>query len=87
VTLSAKTGMGLEELSVAVCELYYGQELRLTVTSRQSNGKVLSFLRAHGRILKEHYEDCSVRVEAVLGKRQLPGLKRLCPESIEIVQG
>lgn len=87
VTLSAKTGMGLEELQEAVCERYFGQDLCLEVTSRQSNGKVQSFLRAHGRILKEHYEDSSVRIKAILGKRQLPGLKRLSPERIEILSG
>jgi len=85
VTVSAKTGMGLDELSEAVCGLHDGQELRVNVTSRHSNGKVQSFLRAHGHILKEHYEDCSVRIEAILGKRQLPGLRRLCPESIEVL--
>ena len=87
VTISARTGMGLDELGEAVCGFYYGQELRLNVTTRQSDGKVQSFLRAHGRILREHYEDSLVRIEAILGKKQLPGLERLYPEHIEIIRG
>jgi hypothetical protein len=57
----------------------------LRVASSQSNGKVQSFLRAHGQILNEQYQDSSVLIDAKLGRNQLPDLKRLHPESIEIV--
>jgi hypothetical protein len=43
------------------------------------------FLRAHGQILKEQYLDSSVLIDAKLGRNQLPDLKRLHPERIEIV--
>jgi GTP-binding protein HflX len=69
VCISARTGLGLEQLSEAVSARYKGSELLLRVSSSQSNGKVQSFLRAYG-----------------LGRNQLPGLKSLRPESIEIVQ-
>jgi hypothetical protein len=59
----------------------------LRVVSSQSNGKVQSFLRAHGRIINEQYQDSSVLIEARLGRNQLPELKRLHPEDIEILQG
>ena len=87
IAISAKTGFDLERLSEAVTEKYKGAELLLRVASSQSNGRVQSFLRAHGQILKEEYCDSSVLIDARLGRNQLPDLKRLHPETIEIVKG
>ena len=86
VCISAKTCYGLEELNEAVTSRYRGTELVLRVISSQSNGKVQSFLRAHGQILSEQYQDSSVLIEARLGRNQLPELKRLHTEDIEILQ-
>jgi len=86
VSISAKTTLGLEGLSEAVAAKYKGAELLLRVVSSQSNGKLQSFLRAYGRILNEQYRDGSVLIDARLGRNQLPGLKRLRPENIEIIQ-
>jgi GTP-binding protein HflX len=86
VCISAKTGLGLEQLSEAVLARYKGGELLLRVATSQSNGKVQSFLRAYGRIIKEQYSDGSVLVDARLGRNQLPDLKRLGAEvEIEIL--
>jgi GTP-binding protein HflX len=85
VSISAKTGFGLDSLCEAVTARYKGTELLLRVTSSHSNGKVQSFLRARGQIIKEQYTDSSVLIEVQLGRNQMPGLKRLGPESIEIV--
>ena len=84
--ISAKTGFGLEQLSKAVSARYSGAELLLHVSSNQSNGKVQSFLRAHGTIIQEQYCDDSVLIDARLGRNQLPDLKRLHPDKLEIVQ-
>ena len=86
VAISAKRGWGLERLSEEVLAKYRGAELLLRVGSSQSNGKVQSFLRAYGTIVKEQYRDGSVLIDAKLGRNQLAGLKRLCPENIEILQ-
>ena len=86
VSISAKTGYGLKALSEAITARYKGTELLLRVTSSQSNGKVQSYLRAHGRILTEQYADSFVVVEAQLGRNQLPDLKHLHPKNIEIVE-
>ena len=85
VSISARTGYGLDALSQVITERYKGTELLLRVTSRQSNGKVQSYLRAHGRILDEQYINSTVVVEAQLGRNQLPDLERLHPENIEIM--
>jgi GTP-binding protein HflX len=86
VSISARTGFGLDSLREAVTAKYKGTELLLRITSSHSNGKVQSFLRAHGRIIKEQYTDSSVLIEAQLSRNQLPDLQRLRPENIEIVQ-
>lgn len=85
VCISAKIGYGLEKLNEAVAARYRGTEILLRVASSQSNGKVQSFLRAHGQILQEQYQDSSVLIDAKLGRNQLPGLKRLNPENIVII--
>lgn len=86
VCISAKTGFGLERLSETVLAKYKGAELLLHLSSRQSDGKVQSFLRAYGTIIKETYHDGSVIIDARLGRNQLAGLKKLQPENIEIIE-
>lgn len=86
VCISAKTGVGLDELARAVLAKYKGGELLLRVAHSQSNGKVQSFLRAYGQIVEERYLDGSVLIDARLGRNQLPALKRLGPDAIEIVE-
>jgi len=85
ICISAKAGYGLEELADAVLAKYKGGEVLLCVTSKQSKGKVQSFLRAYGTIVKETYSDGCVLIDARLGQNQLADLKRLGPESIKIV--
>ena len=86
VTVSAKTGMGLDRLGQVVCEWYHGGQLRVSVTGSLSDGRLQAFLRAHSKILQETYMDRCVRVEAILGRNQLLSLQRLQPESIEILR-
>jgi GTPase len=85
VSISAKSGLGLEALCEKVTECYRGSEVVLRVSSHQSNGKVQSFLRAHGHIIDEQYGDGSVIIEVRMGQNQLPELKRLKPDTLEIV--
>ncbi len=85
VCTSAKTGLGLEKLTEIVLEKYRGDELLLRVCSSQSNGKVQSFLRANGQILKEQYHDGTVLIDTRLGRNQLPTLKKLHPDRLEIL--
>ncbi len=87
VTISAKTGLGLDELRRKVIQHYQGREIVVRVTNSLSDGKVQSFLRAHGEILSEQYTDSTVVLDVRMGQRQLPDLERLHPEKLEIVQG
>ena len=85
IAISAKTGYGLQKLAEKVTEAYKGGELLVRVSSSQSNGKVQSFLHAHGQILNEQYLNSFVLIDARLGRNQLPDLKKLHPEAIEII--
>ncbi len=86
VSISAKTGLGLDAFAQKIVECYEGSEVVLRVRSHQSNGKVQSFLRAHGRIINEQYGDSSVIIDVRMGQNQLPELQRLKPDTLEIVQ-
>jgi GTP-binding protein HflX len=86
VCISAKTGYGLEQLNEAVLARYKGTIVLLRVSSSQSDGRVQSFLRAYGQVIEEQYLDGVVLIDAQLGRNQLPGLKRLHPQKIEIVE-
>ncbi|MHC4643482.1 MAG: GTPase HflX [Planctomycetota bacterium] len=86
VCISAKTGVGLEQLGEAVLARYKGNIIVLRVSSSQSDGRVQSFLRAYGQIIEEQYRDGFVEIDATLGRNQLHGLKRLHPENIEILE-
>jgi len=85
ISISAKTGIGLAKLSEVVTEKYKGGEIFLRIVFSQSDGKIQSYLRAHGNIIAERYLDSSVVIDARLGKNQLPGLKKLQPQSLEII--
>jgi GTP-binding protein HflX len=86
VAISAKMGLGLDLLSEVVAAKYKGGEVLLRVSCSQADGRIHGFLRAHGQILTEQYLDSSVLIDAKLGRNQLPDLKRLHPEKVEIVQ-
>ncbi len=85
ICISARTGMNLDKVAQAVSGRYGGGEVLVHITSSAGNGKVHSFLHAHGKILSEQYTDGSVRFEAKLGRSQLPMLKRLELEALEVV--
>jgi len=85
ICISAKTGFGLEQLAEIAAAKYKGGKITVQVRISQSNGKAQSYLRACGTILKETYSGDSVFIEAVLGQNQLPGLKRLAPEELKII--
>jgi len=85
IAISAKTGMGLEDLQQAIQDRYRGGDLHLRVRHHHADGRIHSFLRAHGHILQEDYDDSDVCIEVLLGDKQLPGLQRLQPDAIEVV--
>jgi len=85
ISISAKTGYGLDKLLQAVLEKYKGGELHIRIVASQADGKIQSFLRAYGTITEEKYLDGKVIIEACLGQNQLVNLKRLKPEQLEVI--
>ena len=85
VCVSAKTGLNLDLLADAVLARYKGGYATVNVTIDISNGKIPSFLRANAEIISEEYTNHHVTIEAVIGKAQLPALKTLKPEKLEII--
>jgi GTP-binding protein HflX len=83
--ISARTGLGLADLSETVSARCKGSELLLRVQSSHSNGKVQSYLHAKGTIITEQYLDNGVLIEARIGKNQLPDLRKLHPDAMEII--
>lgn len=86
ISISAKTGLGLDRLSRAVADRYRGGRVALRLTVSQSDGRIQHFLRAHGQILSEQYTDSNVIIEATLGRNQLPALQSIHPKTIEIIE-
>jgi len=81
--ISAKTGIGLEDVVVAVTERLHGGEVVVRIRNGHANGKVQSFVRACGKVLKETYTESGVELEVRIGRNYLPELYRLKPESVE----
>ncbi len=85
VSISAKTGLGLAELTHAVLEKCKGSLVVLRIKCSQADGKIISFLRANGKIIEEKYDDGFVYIEAKLDRHQLPALKKLNPQELTIL--
>ena len=85
IALSARSGQGTDQLLDAVTSRVTGQRLHLRIACSQADGRIPHFLRANGDIISEDYQDSKVILEAFLGSRQLPDLKRLHPQACDVV--
>ena len=86
ISISAKTGFGLDEFSQAVVARYKGDIAMVRVTYTHTNGKVTNYLRSQGKILDTKYDENLVITEVKLGKNQLPELYHLHPDNVEIIE-
>ncbi len=85
VSISAKTGYGIEQLTSAVAKLYKGDEVEVQVTTRQANGKVRGFLHRYGTVVSEAYSNGYVFFEVRLGRNLVAGVRGLGAEVTEVV--
>ncbi|MBN2377586.1 MAG: GTPase HflX [Sedimentisphaerales bacterium] len=85
IGISARKDIGIEVLRAAVIKRVSGEKVRLRICCSVADGRVSSFIRANGTVLKEDYSDSVVTLEVMMGKRQLPGLEKLRPQSCEII--
>jgi GTP-binding protein HflX len=85
VAISARSGLNLDRLTEQVVEKVRGQDLHVRLKSPISNGRLIGFLRAHAIGLREEYDGSLVKMEAWVGKNQMPQLHHLGAEQIEIL--
>ena len=84
ICVSAKTGLNIDKIAEVVMAKYKGGDADIIVRCHAGDGRVLSFMRAHTEIKSEEYEDSDVVIKARIGKSQLPGLRKICPDGIEV---
>ncbi|MEN8127448.1 MAG: GTPase HflX [Planctomycetota bacterium] len=85
LSISAKTGMNLDQLAAVIAEKVRGDRIRVRITLSHADGKLQSYLRTVGRQLEREYVDNTVQIEATLGKNQLAHLRRLGAKHIETI--
>lgn len=83
MSVSAKTGLNLEELAKAVTQKVRGDRLRVRITAAITDGKLQSYLKTVAKDIAETYDGNTVILEATLGQNQLTQVKRLAPQKIE----
>jgi len=84
LTISAKTGYGLDELSSVVAGKCKGLQQHLRITAGVAEGKLSGFLRSLGVIIEEHYDGDKVVFEVKMGENQFISLQKLKIKDIEI---
>ncbi|MBP8303968.1 MAG: GTPase HflX [Phycisphaerae bacterium] len=85
LTVSAKTGMGLDRLGQVVCQRVQGGQVRVHITAGASDGRLRAFLQAQGRILEEIYVDGKAEIQALVGRNQVMALQRFRPVCMRIM--
>ena len=85
LTISAKTGLGLDGFCAEVSGISKGSEITVSVTAPASNGKTYGFLKGNASILEENFTDSTINIVALIGRNQLAALKKTKPQKIEII--
>ncbi|MCC7205249.1 MAG: GTPase HflX, partial [Phycisphaeraceae bacterium] len=75
VSLSAKTGRGVEELVEKVRQSMRGVEQRLWITVPMADGRAIHLLENRAQVIERHYENDHVRFDVLIGTRQLDELR------------
>jgi 50S ribosomal subunit-associated GTPase HflX len=69
VDISALDGTGVDVLEKRVQEIVEERETKLDWSFSAANGKLLAYLKQHGKILDVNYEENTVHVKALLEPR------------------
>ena len=62
VAISATGGLGLERLTAAVCEMLGEGEVEAEIETDIGNGRLLAFLKQHGRMITCEYDERRMRL-------------------------
>lgn len=77
VEISALKGTGIDALEQRVQEIVEERETKLDWSFSAANGKLLAYLKQHGKILDVAYEENTVHVKALLEPRYLAAATEL----------
>ncbi len=85
IAISARTGIGLDQLLAAVFDFVRGQQVDVLLEADVTNGKLLSFIESHTRITGREFTDNNrVQLQTTMGRQMLADLAR--NEEVEIVR-
>jgi len=93
LAISAKTGAGLSDLAERVYQVVRGSQSKVTLKISVTNGKLLSFVESHTRVLDRELADDSKsgdsfwRITAIVGKTTLSDLERHPDDIVESACG
>lgn len=76
IAISAKTGAGLKELHEAVLSFVRGQQVDVRLECDVTEGKLIQFLRTHGRVHHESVTQHNIILDMTVGKNLLEQLRR-----------
>jgi GTP-binding protein HflX len=76
IPISARTGIGIDQLHAAVEAQVRGQQVDVTLEADAANGKLLSFIETHTQVKDRQFNDGRVIIQATMGKQTLADLSR-----------
>jgi GTPase len=75
IAISAKTGKGMEQLVEVVERQVRGQMVEAILEIDTADGKVLTYIESHAKVLSRDFTDGHVSLRALIGKRVLADLR------------
>jgi GTP-binding protein HflX len=76
IAISAKTGKGLDKLVEAVYRTLRGTQDDVSIEVDVTNGRLISFIESHTRVLEREFLNGTARFEIRVGRQTLEDLKR-----------
>jgi GTP-binding protein HflX len=86
VLLSARTGTGVEDLVDRVNGWAGGTPLRVTIEADCTNGRLMQYIAQHAQVASETYEGATARIEALMARNRLEGLRAFGDDVQVLVQ-
>ncbi len=86
IAISARTGRGLERLNERVHQFVLGTQSEVTLRADVTDGGLLAFLERATRIQDRVYENGTVQIRTIVGRRTLDELRRNDAVKIEHVE-
>jgi GTP-binding protein HflX len=77
ISISAKTGMGLDGLVERVRGLVAGEPLRAVLRVPAADGRAVSAIERHAQVSQRRYDDGAVEMDVTIGSRALHRLREL----------